>query len=126
MENTSHIVPQWHRALIVSDDSIFEDFGPLRPNPVPMGPVVVPAAVGRTLQPVEQVKQRFLDFGMCLIVRTRRLLKPIERGNNLHGRMGKRRCLQCRTWKQKVPTGTRNCLTCKCEYVNAADPCKVC
>src|SRR5271154_986859 len=126
MENTSNNVPQWQRALVVSDDSIFEDFGPLRPNLVPMNPIVALAAVERGLQPMDQVKQRFLDFRRWLIGRTRRLLKPIERGNNQHGRTGKRRCLQCRTWKQKVATGTRNCLTCKCEYVNVADPCKVC
>lgn len=27
---------------------------------------------------------------------------PIEKGNNLYGRRGKRRCMQCRSWRQKV------------------------
>lgn len=40
--------------------------------------------------------------------------------------MGKRRCLQCRTWKQKVSNNSISFLTSKCEYVDVADPCKVC
>jgi len=62
MEKMSHNVPQWQRALIVSDDSIFEDFGPLRPNLVPMNPAVAPATIERKPQPIEQVKQRFPDL----------------------------------------------------------------
>jgi len=35
--------------------------------------------------------------------RTRRpTLHPMRKGNNMHGRKGKRRCFQCRMWKQKV------------------------
>lgn len=58
--------------------------------------------------------------------RTRRLLKPIDKGNNQHGRLGKRRCLQCRAWKRKVSKPPEVFLTCKCEYVHIADPCKGC
>jgi len=61
MENTSHTVPQWQRALIVSNDSIFEDLGPLTGDPVPMNLIPVPAAVEQNPQPMEQVKPRFPD-----------------------------------------------------------------
>ena len=86
MENTSHIVPQWQRALIVSDDSIFEDFGPLSGYPVPKNPIIAPAAIERDIQPMDQVKPRFPSLRKSLIGRTRRLLKPIVRGNNQHRR----------------------------------------
>jgi len=63
MENTSHIVPQWQRALIVSNDSIFEDLGPLNGDPAPLDPIITPTAVETNIQPMEQVKPRFPDLG---------------------------------------------------------------
>jgi hypothetical protein len=46
-------------------------------------------------------------FACCHVVsdsiRTRRPnVRSILKGNNKYGRKGKRRCLQCRHWKQKV------------------------
>jgi hypothetical protein len=51
--------------------------------------------------------------------------KPIDHGNNIYGRTGCKRCLQCRKWKQKVRQFLYHLLR-QCEYDNVKLPCKLC
>jgi hypothetical protein len=62
-----------------------------------------PLRISRSSGEMTLVKRRYAaQWNLLLIDRTRRILRPIVEGNNQHGNKGKRRCLQCRTWKQKV------------------------
>lgn len=48
-------------------------------------------------------KQRYMKHSLDLTkYRRRRNLNPHIQGNNFYGRRGKKRCVQCRKWRQKV------------------------
>lgn len=59
MENMTHNVPHPQRALIVSDNSIFEDIGQLSPDPSLAIQIPDTTMSETSLQPLSPVKQRF-------------------------------------------------------------------
>ena len=70
--------------------------------------------------------QRYVISHFILIcIRKRRKLKEVTHGNNLHGRKGRKRCVQCRKWKQRV-LRVYFLSNMKCVYESLETSCTVC